>query len=273
MGCPDAMDSFVNEKLSNIALPYTAENLPSVITGPKRAQSLEYQHHVLTSRAADLERGGLHQNINGDADQLFIPMRQLGRGGFGIVDEVVSRLSLQRFARKRIPRGRAFGSREQLRDFENRLLRRKRLSHRHLVNLVGSYTDKYYVGFLMTPVADTNLAAFLASTDADLVYRERALRNAFGCLAHTLKYIHENEIRHRDIKPTDILYHQQQWLFTDFGISYKFDDRQVTTLARHRQVTVSYSAPDCFNGMVCFREIYPNKNFLLMFLPASKLSK
>lgn len=52
----------------------------------------------------------------------------------------------------------------------------------------------------MSPVADYNLKEFL---DLDPLPPESHsfLRTFFGCLTAALKYLHENRIRHKDIKP------------------------------------------------------------------------
>ena len=251
IGCPDAMDSFVNADLSDIAFPYSEENLPSVISGSQREQFLDYQHHVLTSCAADIERGGgAHQHIDGDADQFFWLGKELGNGGFGKVDEVYGRLTLHRFARKRIARGRTFNrDRVKLRDFGNELSNLKRLSHRHLVKLIGSYTDKTYVGFLMTPVADMDLDTYLASNDIDPVDKKNCLRMFFGCLATAVEYLHKQKIRHKDIKPKNILIYNKKVLLADFGTSHNWhDDGKATTEGTNRQgVTKAYCAPEVAN--------------------------
>jgi len=51
----------------------------------------------------------------------------------------------------------------------------------------------------MSPVADQNLKQFL---DLDLSPENCSfLRTFFGCLTAALVYLHENRIRHKDIKP------------------------------------------------------------------------
>ena len=51
----------------------------------------------------------------------------------------------------------------------------------------------------MSPVADQNLKQFL---NLDLSPENCSfLRTFFGCLTAALMYLHENRIRHKDIKP------------------------------------------------------------------------
>lgn len=253
MGMPDALDVFVQEGLYDIAIPYTEENLPRVITGSKRKDFLDLQQYVLTAHAKALEKSGVHQHVHGSADEFFLQGGELGRGGFGTVDQVFSRQSMRPYARKRLARGKTFKrDREQLRTFENELRHLKTLSHRHLVKLIGSYTDRTYVGLIMTPVADMNLDEFLNDTSIKPADRQHCLRRFFGCLATAVEYLHQNRIRHKDIKPKNVLVKNRQVLLTDFGTSYSWaDDARATTSGTNKQaITKAYCAPEVFiNGV------------------------
>jgi hypothetical protein len=247
IGCTDALDGFVAENLSDFALPYTEENLPRAVKGRKaRAQFLDYQNYVLTAHAADLEKdGSSHQNVEGSADQFVWIVRDLGSGGFGMVDHVTSKLSLNHYARKRIPRGRSFKKdKEAIRVFENELKTLKALQHRHLVKLTGSYTDRNFVGLIMNPVADMNLATYLSAI-VDLEDRKNCLRRFFGCLATAVDYLHSQKVRHKDIKPENILVKDRSVLLADFGTSHNWaDDSKSSTSGTIGVFTRRYCAPE-----------------------------
>jgi len=152
-------------------------------------------------------------------DVPFVRIAELGKGGFGFVDRVVSTLSYTEYARKLISRGRTFKKNmEVLRDFENELATLKKLSHKHIVQLKGSYTDPKFVGILMSPIADCNLKEFLQQSSLSQESRS-ILRTYFGCLAAALCYLHENHIRHKGVKPENVLVKGHTVYLTDFGIS------------------------------------------------------
>lgn len=179
IGCTEAIDGFIADRLSDISLPYTERNLPSAVKGPQaRSRFIDLQGLVLTPHVADLEKGGAsHKHFPRGADNYYISKKELGSGGFGQVDHVWSRLSLGGFARKRIPRGRSFKrDKVAIANFEKELKVLKLLSHRHLVRLMGSYTDPDYVGLIMCPVADMNLETYLTSTEIDSKDRQILLR-------------------------------------------------------------------------------------------------
>jgi serine/threonine protein kinase len=112
----------------------------------------------------------------------------------------------------------------------------KRLKHRHVVKFVGSYTDVKYIALIMTPIADRDLTTYLASV-TPAKYPE--LRTFFGCLATALEFLHLQNIRHKDIKPGNILVHSGKVLFTDATAS--------TTTGMVNSRTLRYCAPEVAN--------------------------
>jgi serine/threonine protein kinase len=91
-----------------------------------------------------------------------------------------------------------------------------------------------------------DLSAYLASTDTT---RYKELRTFFGCLARALAFLHEQSIRHKDIKPSNILVHGGNVLFTDFGLAFDFtDETGSTTAGTVNGRTPRYCAPEVANA-------------------------
>jgi serine/threonine protein kinase len=111
-----------------------------------RNNFIEAQQLVF-SKGLDLEKDhGRHRHFPSDEDVPLQKLAELGRGGFGCVDKVISTISCNVYARKLIPRGLNFRKdREMLQQFEVELSHLKKMSHGHIVKLVGSYTDPKYV--------------------------------------------------------------------------------------------------------------------------------
>jgi Protein kinase domain len=248
IGCHEAVEEFARQGYNDLALPYTAANLPKAVKGEKaRNRFLDLQNYVLTAHAKDLEKEGEpHQNVEGSADDYFVTCEELGRGSFGQVDHVVGRLSIEHFARKRIPRGKSFKRDQQaIKSFQNELKALRPLSHRHLVKLISSYTDRDWVGLIMKPVADYNFEHFLSAEDIARVDRQTCIRRFFGCLATAVDYLHQNHIRHKDIKPANILVKDRSVLLTDFGTSHNWsDDTRSTSNGTSIGFTKRYCAPE-----------------------------
>ncbi|PLB50015.1 kinase-like protein, partial [Aspergillus steynii IBT 23096] len=162
-----------------------------------------------------------------------------------VVDAVTSRLSLEAYARKRVPRGRDTATN---RLGQNSLIREltylKTLSHTHLVRYVASYTDEKYIAFLMQPVADYDLEKLLRNLGRDATGAE-CLRPFYGCLAGAIQYLHENKIRHRDLKSRNILIKDGRAFVADFGTAYSWKGSK-HSITNHRDVpyTAEYIAPE-----------------------------
>ncbi|PLB38569.1 ankyrin repeat and protein kinase domain-containing protein [Aspergillus candidus] len=243
----DLLDYFVKAELTDFHIPFNEDTLPVFLreTG-LRESFLQFQPYVLSSGAKGLDnRGEPHLSFAGNAQKYFYYKGSLGRGGYGEVDAVTSRLSLQSYARKRVLRGRDTQT-NKLRQASliRELSYLKALSHTHLVRYVSSYTDEKYIAFLMQPMADYDLETLLknlgrAGTGAE------CLRPFFGCLSGAIQYLHENKIRHRDLKSRNILVKDGQVFVADFGTAYSWKgSRQSITNHRNVPFTAEYMAPE-----------------------------
>ncbi|KAF1999478.1 kinase-like protein, partial [Amniculicola lignicola CBS 123094] len=169
----------------------------------------------------------------------FDILSRLGSGGYGQVDKIVSKVSFRQYALKRIRRRTAFGnnSKEAMKSFMSEIQIVKSLKHRHVIRYIGSYTDKTYLGLVMSSIDrlhDQALAAEMRST----------LRTYFGCLAAALTYLHDSLIRHKDIKPQNILVDKGNVLLTDFGLSRDFADDVGSTTSGITPASPRYSPPE-----------------------------
>jgi tetratricopeptide (TPR) repeat protein len=255
VGCLDLLDTFIDLGVSDHWFPFTERSLPPCLRPIKRAQFVAAQHLVIT-KSVDLEKGERGQHCYFRENELP-PLEMkgiLGSGGFGQVDRVLSTISFQEYALKRVSRSAVFSGRTKedvrrraicVKQFIAEIGALKRLKHRHVVEFVGSYTDPKYMGLIMSPVADMDLSTYLARADTA---RYRELRTFFGCLAKALEFLHEQSIRHKDIKPSNILVHGGNVLFTDFGLAFDFTDEEgSTTVSMVNGMTPKYCAPEVAN--------------------------
>jgi tetratricopeptide (TPR) repeat protein len=244
IGCSSLIDTFIDHGFSDYLLPVTERSLPSSLQARDRPKFLAAQNLVMT-KSMHLEKGenGQHRHFRGDERLPFEEKGILGAGGFGQVDRVLSLISFKEYARKRVPRNSLSSRRkEDVQRFIAEIEILKRLKHDHIVDFVGSYTDPKYIALIMSPVADMDLATYLFHADSS---KHGELRTYFGCLARALEFLHERNIRHKDIKPGNILVCQGNVLFTDFGLSYDFSDAEgSTTVSMVRGLTPRYCSPE-----------------------------
>ncbi len=178
----------------------------------------------------------------------FQHIKNIGHGSSAVIELVSHKTTKQRYALKTFRRfnGRQFEN--DKRAFENEVRIMKRLSsHKHIVTVLGSYVCDRELGILMSPAAsDGDLAAYLFRVLECGLAREQeiVLNRAFGCLINGLAYIHEHIIRHKDIKPQNILVHHGTVLYTDFGFSFHADENDTTTVGYPGAFTPRYCAPE-----------------------------
>lgn len=246
----DLMDDFVKDDCLDIALPYVRGNLPKSLTSQQRDLFLEKQRSVMTETASI--EGGLkakHANFADSADNHLEALEKLGEGGSGEVDRIRSKLSRKIYVRKRLKRRETFEQNaEALKLFKREVDHLKNLKHRHLVRYIGSYTDPQYVGIIMDPVAEQDLQRFL-SQSAFKPAEYTCIREAFGCLCSALIYLHSQNVRHKDIKPQNILVKERKVYITDFGLAIDWKTLgRSTTKGDHGPITRQYAAPEVMDN-------------------------
>ena len=180
-----------------------------------------------------------------------------GDGSYGTVTKTKHAFTGMYYARKEQNEGSKHLRRE--------ISRLKKLSHRHIVQFVKSYQRGNKYGILLKPAATTDLHKLLGryyrngfdydkdSTDRrrDRITLKPIILTAFGCLSRGLAHIHRRNIRHKDIKPSNILYQMAfkrdpaRFLWADFGLAYDFGHHpnysKTTSKSRY---SPRYAAPE-----------------------------
>jgi serine/threonine protein kinase len=147
----------------------------------------------------------------------------------------------------------------------------KKLSHEHIIQLVGSYTHGRTLGLLLYPVAVCDLATFLE--DFESICNERDIESdqkerlhqlglpyespqdlritgskymysKLGCLTSAVEYIHSQGIKHKDLKPANILLSADSIWLTDFGTATDFSLLSSSSNGGCERGTPRYFAPE-----------------------------
>ncbi|KAG9204880.1 hypothetical protein G6514_010114 [Epicoccum nigrum] len=248
------MNNFVKDGSTDLLLPYDDVTLPDYIQPQaKRESFFEVQKYLLTDARTleDLSAGVSsakvlpHIHLSDGGNRHFKRLRMLGKGSFGVVEEVYSCLSHKNYARKTVVRSRRNGPAQK--DLVKELEALKSLSHRHLVKVLGSYTDTQHIAYLMLPVAQGNLEDFLRKPDGLADSDKHDIRSFFGCLAGAANYLHRSRIRHRDLSLKNILVHDGSVFISDFGSAYKWArTSNQGSVTQHHNVPATrfYMAPE-----------------------------
>jgi serine/threonine protein kinase len=175
-------------------------------------------------------RNGVFCRTTGDP---YVSLDRLGQGANGFVDKVEKRTSPGRvYARKAV---RMTGHRRELslRTVNNEARILRGLNHSHIVSVVGVYAHRNELSIIMLQVADANLEVYMQHVDSMLEVEDRdALRGPMkvwaGCLIQAIDYLHEKMVKHKDLKPANILVKGATIIFADFSISKEMIDEETT---------------------------------------------
>jgi serine/threonine protein kinase len=213
-----------------------------------------------------------------DGDELpYEYCESFAYGNSGSVEKVRDRRSGRVFARKTIwIRGPRKLRKERERTIRNevRIIRGLK-QHRHIIQIFATYIRRHAFNIILHPVADKgDLARYLENYHDAVEQQESAgicgynfaaatsiLQQAIGCLASGLAFMREQRVRHRDVKPQNILVHNENVLYTDFG--YSRDCSQFTKSSSEGAVSVQtprYSAPEVISNKT---RSYPSDVFSL----------
>ncbi|KAF1842013.1 kinase-like protein [Cucurbitaria berberidis CBS 394.84] len=185
-------------------------------------------------------------------------VKMLGHGGSASVEEVRDSNTGLVYARKIIRNVYTRNLDKAKQQLLNEVQIMQRLaSHHHIIRVHATYIMKRELAIILEPAADGgDLASFLQdyrdsgyslSSDewGEPLEQNRILRKAYGCLTSGLAFMHRQTIRHKDIKPQNILIHQEKFIYTDFGLSYDYGDiGQSTTTGFPQGLTKRYCAPE-----------------------------
>lgn len=219
--------------------PIGKRSLPSFL-GPRIKAAIVEHQHIIFTKSLDLETG-THCYLDSTEELPYNFVSYIANGSFGQVSRIESKVTYKPYALKTIRRHARYGTdaRHAMERFLSEMKIMKRLTHRHIVQYVGSFTDNQDLGIVMNPIADCDLAAYLCNVCTRPEYYP-TLRTFYGCLATALAYLHDHRIKHRDIKPHNILVYRASVLLTDFGLSHETLD----TSSGPKSGTTRYQSPE-----------------------------
>ena len=217
----------------------------------------------------------------------FRIVREIGRGGMGVVYEAVQLSLGRRVALKVLPFAAALDSR-QLQRFKNEAQAAAQLHHQHIVPVYAVGCERGVHFYAMQMIEGRNLAALVdelrrapahsgtvhdpkSAPTGDMPSQPRAPTTEFGARFSTLRtnrigdfyrtvarlvaqaadaldYAHQNGVVHRDIKPANLLVDDSGNLWvTDFGLAQMHADAGLTQ-SGDLLGTLRYMSPEQAGG-------------------------
>jgi tRNA A-37 threonylcarbamoyl transferase component Bud32 len=256
---------FESEEIGDFWLPLTLPTLKQLFSVPGFDFSgfMNAQRHVMSDSKQMNEQNLIipffeRQYVPGSrsrthryleiAKSHFTDFDEIGKGASARVLRIQHKLSGKEFACKRLCRARNLGAqRSQLKKFEQEVKVLQGIRHRHIVSLVASFTDHENFALILDPIADYTLLEVLRRKQPLSEEETAMLCCSFNCLATALGFLHASSVRHKDIKPSNVLLSEGRVLLCDFGISLEWTEAENgTTEEIHPSFTRRYAAPEVF---------------------------
>lgn len=185
------------------------------------------------------------QNFKKDEVVPFEKLEMLGAGAFGNVSAMryTGNSAATIFAcRTNMIRGPR--RKDDEKRFRQEVKISSRLRHVHLISTVGAYIQGRAFVIVQYPVFDRGTLADLLREESKDAKQPVLERKWFGCLASALQYLHENRVRHQDIKPSNIGIMGQAIVLSDLAIAKGYSDASSDTDDEPVAYTYRYAPPE-----------------------------
>jgi serine/threonine protein kinase/WD40 repeat protein len=179
----------------------------------------------------------------------FRILREIGRGGMGVVYEAEQISLARRVAVKVLPFAGVLDAR-QLQRFKNEALAAAQLDHPHIVNVLAVGSDHGTHFYAMRFIDGRTLAEEIrregdrGEGTGDMGQRFRAIAALMADAADALHYAHEHGVIHRDVKPSNLMLDEQGKIWvTDFGLAH-VESTATLTMTGDFLGTLRYMSPE-----------------------------
>ena len=115
----------------------------------------------------------------------------------------------------------------------------KHIHHKFITNLYFSFQDKDNLYFILDYFSGGDLRFYLKK---NVQFDERQIKFIVSNVIIGLRYLHNNNILHRDVKPENLIFDNKGYInLADFGISKKIENNKSI---KERSGTPGYLSPE-----------------------------
>ncbi|KAL8731999.1 MAG: hypothetical protein Q9181_004099 [Wetmoreana brouardii] len=254
------LKDFIDHNVQDSDLPLEKHKIEQVLgmENCRYASTFFTEQHRAVPRTWD---EGHHLEVE---EEEPLPLRYIApyhQGSYGMVTMVQDPLTQVFYARKQqLLSAEEHENAATRKHLEEETKRLRNLRHKHVVQLVKTYQRGRAYGMILKPAATSDLERLILRYydnrfDANNNCKPRdwlgpLFLHAFGCLSKGLEYIHRRDIRHKDVKPANILYekalggHKARLLWADFGLAYDFSATGNSKTKSAKVYSQRYAAPE-----------------------------
>lgn len=261
------LEDFLNSGICDDDLHLSRAELQRVLPDqhPDCAGTFLSEQYRAKPRAWD---DGHHVKMEDEEPLPLKHVRAYKQGSYGHVSRVYDAVSGKHYALKeQVLHSRESDNAKARRHLKNEIEPLRRLKHRHVIRLAKSYERATSYGLLIAPAASCDLNGFLNRFHKnkylaqqrcyDQEWMRPIILTAFGCLSQGLAYIHEQDIRHKDIKPGNILFDKASgenggpnFLWADFGLAHDFSATGNSKTYSTQIYSKRYAAPEIYMSSI-----------------------
>ena len=171
-------------------------------------------------------------------------IKELGKGGFGKVYQVLSKSDNKYYAIKEISIKEE--AEEKIKNFQNETKILSKFNCDNIVKYYASSKDENSIYILMEFCGGENLRNFINRHMKDnKLIEENILKNIISQICIGIKEIHYKKIVHRDLKPENIFINDNMNIkIGDFGISKRLNSYQIYNFTKKKSGSDYYIAPE-----------------------------
>ena len=203
-----------------------------------------------TTRRSQSGGNKFNPKVHETFEMKYKVIQEKGRGSYGVVEEVEEQSTSNRYIRKRIllDRSRGPSREEMIQKVLEEVKNMRNLRHQNIVTLASFFKESTHEwSLLIHPVAEYDLKEFFEKCSEEHYHEDLTsqINPWFENLLDALACTHKNKIRHRDIKPTNILIKEKAVYLCDFGLARDFSGQESS--ASHGPIlegTPEYRAPE-----------------------------
>ncbi len=258
---PKLLEDFIDSNIVDKDLALQKERIQTILKSHHADCAGSFFAEQYRAVPRDWKEG--HVELEDDEPLPLITEHTYKEGSSGLVTRVRDAFSHKTYAlKKQIIAKEENVTAAARKHLEEEIKRLKELRHIHVIQLVKSYERGGAYGIILKPAATCDLEGLLGryhknkySTTENCRDREwiyPILLTAFGCLSQGLAYIHGCDIRHKDVKPGNILYEREirnvnngpRFIWADFGLAYDFSASKNSRTRTSKLYSPRYAAPE-----------------------------
>lgn len=164
----------------------------------------------------------------------YIKQERIASGSFATVYKAVNKENGKLMAIKNCKKG-------GKNSLQQEYLLTNKLSHPHIVKNFDYFTDEFFE-YIVMEYCEKDLLTFVNNTD---ILEESKVKEIFTQICFGIKFLHNHNIVHSDIKLENILLIQGKIKLADFGLSEIFNVNK----REYVKGSLHYSAPEVFIGV------------------------